>query len=219
LISFGGLLADEQLVLGLDVADDRLVHLVAADAQRLRDDDPAEADHSDLGGAAADVHDHVPGRLGDGRPAPIAAAIGSSIRYAWRAPALSVASSTRASRPGHAGRDADDDARVREPVLVHLLDEVAQHLLGHVEVCDHAVLQRADRGNRPGSPPEHALCLDADRMHLARALVDRDHARLGEHDAAAAHVDERVRGSEVDGHVAATEAVEVTPETHDPGRV
>ena len=29
-----------------------------------------------------------------GSPAPIAAAIGSSIRYAWRAPALSVASST-----------------------------------------------------------------------------------------------------------------------------
>ena len=29
-----------------------------------------------------------------GRPAPIAAAIGSSIRYAWRAPAESVASST-----------------------------------------------------------------------------------------------------------------------------
>ena len=47
---------------------------------------------------------------------------------------------------GHAGRDADDDARVREAVLVHLLDEVAQHLLGHVEVGDHAVLERADRG-------------------------------------------------------------------------
>ena len=81
-----------------------------------------------------------------GRPAPIAAAIGSSIRYAWRAPADSVASSTaRFSTPVTPDGHADDDARVREAVLVHLLDEVAEHLLGDVEVGDHAVLQRADR--------------------------------------------------------------------------
>src|SRR5207237_10538986 len=66
----GCLLADPQLVLALDVADDRLVHLVAADAQRLRDDDAAERDDRDLGRAAADVDDHVPGRLGDGQPGP-----------------------------------------------------------------------------------------------------------------------------------------------------
>src|ERR1700751_937688 len=106
----------------------------------------------------------------------------------------------------HAGRHADDDARVREAVLVHLLDEVAQHLLGDVEVGDHAVLERTDRADRPRLTAEHALGLDADRVHLAAALVDRDHARLREHDAAAAHVHERVRGSEVDSHVAAAEA-------------
>ena len=49
---------------------------------------------------------------------------------------------------GHARGHADDDARVREAVLVHLLDEVAQHLLGDVEVGDDAVLQRADRADR-----------------------------------------------------------------------
>src|SRR3954462_15535815 len=30
--------------------------------------------------------------------------------------------------PGDAARDADDDARVRPAVLVHLLDEVPEHL-------------------------------------------------------------------------------------------
>src|ERR1039458_5825795 len=45
---------------------------------------------------------------------------------------------------GHPGGHADDDARVCEAALVDLLDEVAQHLLGHVEVCDHTVLQRPD---------------------------------------------------------------------------
>jgi hypothetical protein len=97
---------------------------------------------------------------------------------------------------------------VREAVLVHLLDEVPQHLLGDVEVGDDAVLERPDRGDRPGRAAEHALRLDADRVHLAGALVDRDDGRLGEDDAAAAHVDERVRGAEVDRHVAAAEAGE-----------
>ena len=107
---------------------------------------------------------------------------------------------------GDAGRHADDDARVRPAVLVHLLDEVAQHLLGDVEVGDHAVLERPDRLDVAGRAAEHALGLDADGVHLARALVDRHHRRLGEHDAAAAHVDERVGRAEVDGHVAAAEA-------------
>ena len=64
----GRLLADQELVLLLDVVDDRLVELVAADADRLRDDDAAERDHRHLGGAAADVDDHVPGRLADRQP-------------------------------------------------------------------------------------------------------------------------------------------------------
>ena len=66
----------------------------------------------------------------------------------------------------------------------------------------------------PGRAAEHALRLDADGVHLARALVDRDDRRLGEHDAAPAHVDERVGGAEVDGHVAAAEAGEVLEEAH-----
>ena len=197
----------EELVLALDVVDDRLVHLVAADAQRLRDDDAAERDDGDLGRAAADVDDHVPGRLGDRQP--------GADRGGHR-----LLDQVRLARAGRerrlldgalldardAGRNADDDARVREAVLVHLLDEVPEHLLGDVEVGDDAVLERADRGDRAGRAAEHPLRLDADRVHLAGALVDRDDRRLGEDDAAAAHVDERVGGAEVDGHVAAAEA-------------
>ena len=55
----------------------------------------------------------------------------------------------------------------------------------------------------PGRAAEHPLGLDPDRVDLAGARVDRDHGRLGEHDAAPAHVDERVGGAEVDRHVAA----------------
>src|SRR4051795_12612200 len=104
-------------------------------------------------------------------------------------------------------------------MLVDLLNEVAKHLLGDVEVGDHAVLEWADRGDRPGRAAEHALGLDADGVDLAGALVDRDHARLGEDDSTAPNVDESVGRAKVDGHVAAAEPVEVTQETHRPGRV
>jgi hypothetical protein len=59
--------------------------------------------------------------------------------------------------PGHAGGHADHDARVRPAVLVDLLDEVAEHLLRHVEVGDDAVLQRPDREIVPGVRPSMRL--------------------------------------------------------------
>ena len=195
--------------------DDRLVHLVAADAERLRDDDPAERDDGDLGRAAADVDDHVPGRLGDGQPG--ADRGGHRLLDQVR---LARAGVERRLLDGalldarDAGRDADDDARMREPVLVHLHDEVPQHLLGHVEVGDHAVLERTDRADRAGRAAEHPLRLEPDGVHVAGALVDRDHRRLGEHDPATTHVHEGVRGAEVDGHVAAAEARQIVEEAH-----
>ena len=47
------------------------------------------------------------------------------------------------------------------------------------------------------------IAVDADRVHLARVLGDRDHGRLEEHDPTAADEDERVRGAQIDRHVAA----------------
>ena len=103
---------------------------------------------------------------------------------------------------------------MRPAVLVHLLDEVAQHLLGDVEVGDDAVLQRPDGRDRARRATEHPLGLDADGVDLAAARVDRDDRGLGQHDAAPTHVDEGVRRAQVDGHVTATEAGEVAEEAH-----
>ena len=145
----GRLLADHQLVLALDVVDDRLVELVAADADRLRHDDAAERDHRHLAGAAADVHHHVAGGLAHRQA-------GADRRRHRLLDQVGLARSGRQAGlldgalldPGHPGGHADHHARVRPAVLVHLLDEVAQHLLGHVEVGDHAVLERPDRLDR-----------------------------------------------------------------------
>ena len=103
---------------------------------------------------------------------------------------------------------------MRPPVLVNLLDEVAEHLLRHFEVGDHAVLERANSGNRPGRPPEHSLRLDPHGVHLTGAGVDCDDARLGQDDAPPADVDKRVGRPEIDRHVAAAEARQVCEKTH-----
>ena len=98
---------------------------------------------------------------------------------------------------------ADDHPRPREAVVHHLADELAEHRLGDLEVGDHAVAQRPVGGDRRRRAADHPLRVGADGVHLAGALVDRDHRRLGEHDPAPAHVDDRVGGAEIDGDVAA----------------
>src|SRR5262249_5017924 len=100
-----------------------------------------------------------------GSPAPIAAAIGSSIRYTSRAPGalLHRALLDLGDPEGH----ADDDARLhqRAPV-VRPGDEVAQHRLGDLEVGDHAVAQRAHRLDVAGRAAQHLLGFAADGQHL-----------------------------------------------------
>ena len=83
----------------------------------LRDDDAAERDDGDLGRAAADVDDHVPGRLGDGQA-------GADRGRHRLLDQVGLARAGRERRlldralldAGDARRDADDDARVREAV-------------------------------------------------------------------------------------------------------
>jgi hypothetical protein len=91
------------------------------------------------------------------------------------------------------------------PATVGLAQEVAEHLLGHLEVRDHAVPQRAHRRDRRRRPADHLLGRPADRMHLAADRVEGDHRRLRQHDAKPANEDQRVRGPEIDRDVAPRE--------------
>jgi hypothetical protein len=102
----------------------------------------------------------------------------------------------------------DDHARLRPAALVHLLDEVAQHLLADLEVRDDAVLQRADGADVARRAADHPLRLDAHRERATVVHVDGDDRRLVEDDALTPHVDERVRGAEIHGHVPADDAAE-----------
>ena len=87
--------------------------------------------------------------------------------------------------------------------LMHLADEMLDHLLRHLEVGDHAVAQRADGLDVARGAAEHLLGLLADGEHhlLAPDIRDGDYPGLVQHDPAAFDVDEGIGRAEVDGHV------------------
>ncbi len=84
-----------------------------------------------------------------------------------------------------------------------LLDEVAQHALGGVEIRDDAVLERTDRDDVAGRAADHPLRLGPDGEDARRGGVYRDHAGFVQDDSAATDVDEGVGGAKVHGHVTA----------------
>ena len=150
-----------------------------------------------------------------GRPAPIAAAIGSSIRYACRAPAESVASSTaRRSTPvtpegtqtttrGWAKRFwCTFWMKWRSICSVTSKSAITPSLSGRIAVIVPGVRPSIRFASTP------TACTSPVRWSIATTEGSR------EHDPAAADVDERVGGAEVDGHVTAAEAGQMIEETH-----
>ena len=94
------------------------------------------------------------------------------------------------------------------------MDEVAEHLLRHVEVRDHAVTEGADRPDARRRAADHPLRFGADGMDIVRHVVERDDGRLEQNDPLTANVDDRVRGAEVDRDVAAAVAQQSTRIAH-----
>ena len=167
-------------------------------------DDATERDDRDLGGAAADVDDHVAGRFvhREARADRGGHRLFDDVDGLARAGELCGFGHGALFDAGDARRNADDHAGMREAALMHLLDEVAQHLFADVEIGNDAVLQRTDRADVIRRAADHALRLGADCERPPVFHVDGDNRRLVEHDAATAYVDERVSGAQVDGHVA-----------------
>ena len=95
--------------------------------------------------------------------------------------------------------------RAEQARVVHLLDELLEHLLGDGEVGDDAVLHGPDRGDVARRAPEHLLGREADLLdHLLAVrpvLPDRDHRGFVQDDALAPRVDQGIGGAEVDCEV------------------
>ena len=78
------------------------------------------------------------------------------------------------------------------PAAQRSADEMTEHLLGDLEVGDHAVAKRARRADVGGCAADHLPCLGPDGLDLTGPLVDRDHRRLEQHDSLPAPEDDRV---------------------------
>ena len=152
-----------------------------------------------------------------GRSAPIAAAIGSSIRYTCERAGADRDLADRAPLDlGRAAGHADDDARRRREQRVS-----CTFLMNCLSICSVTVKSAITPSfigrmamMLPGVLP--SICFASWPtawmvfLPLGPAfLADRDDRRFIQHDAFAAHVDQRVRGAEVDrevvGEVAAQE--------------
>src|SRR4029079_1690842 len=87
---------------------------------------------------------------------------------------------------------------------MHFADEVLDHLLGDFEVGDDAVAHRPDCFDVARRSSEHHLGVVAHVAYLllAPAIDGGDDVGFVQHDAPALDVDQRVRCSEIDRHIA-----------------
>src|SRR5713101_3412381 len=203
---FSGAFADKHVILALDVLDDRLVHLVPGHAHRAGENHSGKRNHGDLGGAAADIDNHVARRLSNRES-------GADRRrhrfldqvYLPGAGGFGRLAQRALFDPADARGGADHDLRADEiTAVVGLLNEVAQHAFGDLEVSDDAVLERTDRDDRAGRTAEHLLGFGADGENAAastRVLPDRQHRGFIAYDALALDVDQRVVGSQINGEI------------------
>ena len=186
--------------------EDSLIELVAGNTNGLRDDDAAHSDNSDLGGTATDVDDHGTGGFLDGQVGADSGSHGLLDQVGLASTGLD-----RGLKDGalldrrDTGGNADDNARTRGPriaLLGRLVDKVAEHGLGNIEVGDDAVLEGTNGHDIAGRTAEHALGLDTDGQDALVVLVDSDNRGLTNNDALAAHGDKRIGGAEVDSEIA-----------------
>ena len=182
---------------------DGFVHLVSGYADGAGVHDAAHGDDGDVGGAAADVHDHVAGGLFDGQARADGGGHGlfDEEDFAGARAIRGILHGALFHRRDFAG-NADDDARMYEDAaIVSLLNEVREHLFGDFEVGDDAVFHGLDGHDVARSAAEHFFGFLADGYDFAGGFIDGDDGRLIDDDAFAGGKDQRVGGAEINGQV------------------
>ena len=95
---------------------------------------------------------------------------------------------------------------------MHLADEVLEHFFGNGEVSDHAVFHGANSRDVSGSTAQHALGFSTHSLDFLAPpswfLTDGDYRRLIQDDSPAAHINQCIGRTQVDGEVVG----KVTPE-------
>jgi hypothetical protein len=206
------LLTDQQLFLLLRGAHDRFVELVPADLDRVSDHEPAEGRDRDLARAAADVDDQRARRFRNRQA-------GADCRRERLVDQRRVRHTSAARRlldrapldRRDPARHAHDHMRPEACATEHATDEVAQHLLRHLEVGNDAVTERPRCTNVRRGPSDHLPGLLADSLDRTGTLVDRDDGGFEQNDPVPASKHDGVGRSEVDRQMPRRL---MTPESH-----
>ena len=198
----GGALADGDAELVAHELEDLLVVVVARDADAGGLDLAAEAQHGDVGGAAADVDDHP--AIGDGDVD--AGAEGGGDRLIDEVDLTGTGGHDGlhhgvALDAGDGGGHADGHPGLDHVGAVDLIDEAADQLAGHGVVADDAVLQREDGGDVVGRAAHHCEGLVSCLEHAVLAGVHRHYAGLVEDDALPLLRDDNSRRTKIDTDV------------------
>ena len=86
---------------------------------------------------------------------------------------------------------------------MRLLHEVREHLLGGVEVGDHAAADRPHRADVRRRASDHVTRVQADRFDGPRRGIERHDRRLVDDDTASAREHAGIGGTEVNCQIAA----------------
>src|SRR5690606_31686479 len=156
------------------VANNGFFEFVAAHPDAFGQHLGPERDDRDVDGAAADVHHHVPARLGhvDARPDGGGHGLGNDHDF-FRARLHASFDDGPLPDAGDARRDADRDLRPHQgPTTEHFSNVMFQHDFGHGVIGDDAVFERTDGNDAPGSAADHLPRFFTYREDFVGRLVD-----------------------------------------------
>ena len=154
--------------------DDRLIHLVSGDPHRTRVDDTAQADHGDVGRAAADIDDHVSVWLRDRQ----AGADGRRHRFFDEIDLRSFCTirgvfDSASFHLSNFRRNPDHNTRAHPRLsIVGLADEVLKHLLRDFKVGDDTILHRANRNDVAGRTAQHVFRISPNSFDLIGYFIN-----------------------------------------------
>ncbi len=191
-------------MLTADVAGDHFIKVIAGNLQGGGHSHAVHAQHGDVGGAAADVHDH----MAAGTPNVQTGTQTGSQRLLNQehTPGTGFDGGVNDGtllHLGHAGGHGDDHTGLGAELggLVGGLEHLLQHPNGHLVVADDAVLQRVHGNDVAGGTAQHIPGGGAHLQHLAGVLVHGNHRRLPDHQTLAIGVDQNVGGTQVNTQV------------------
>ena len=172
------------------IPDDCFVKVIPRYLDRSIHYRPAKRNHSNISSSAADIHNHVPARLGYvyarsdcrgyrlfykvyfPRPCRICCFFYRFLLYLC-----------------HAARHADADTRLFERAFSHrLLDKILDHLLCHRVIRDNALPERPDSHYIARCPAEHQPGLFSYRLDRVRIPVKCNDRRFLQYYALALHI-------------------------------